>query len=211
MRSSAGDWPTHRVAGIVLAGGKNSRMGGEDKAFLRVRHRPIVERTLELFRAVFPEVVVVSNTPQKYAHYGVAVAADEFSGIGPLAGIHAGLGCISSPYAFVAACDMPYLRAEAIEFLVQRLRDQEAVIPYWDGDLEPLHALYAASLRPRIEAAIRRGVGSIRGFLPEICVEYVAEAEMRGVRGAADSFCNVNTPEEAARHAVERSPALASG
>src|SRR5436190_16038066 len=105
MRSSAGDWPTDRVAGIVLAGGKNSRMGGEDKAFLRVEQRPIVERTLELFRRVFREVVVVSNNPEKYAHYGVDVVVDEFAEVGPLAGIHAGLGRIDSPYAFVAACD----------------------------------------------------------------------------------------------------------
>lgn len=210
MRPSAGDWPKHRVAGIVLAGGKNSRMGGEDKAFLRVDRRPIVERTLELFRGVFSEVVVVSNRPEKYEHYGVTVVRDEFPEVGPLAGIHSGLGRISTPYAFVAACDMPYLRAEAIEFLVRRLADQEAVIPIWEGDLEPLHALYAAALRPRIELALRRGVTAIREFLPEVRVEYVDEAEMRGVRGADESFCNVNTPEEAARHAVERATALAS-
>lgn len=210
MRPSAGDWPKHRVAGIVLAGGKNSRMGGEDKAFLRVERRPIVERTLELFRAVFAEVVVVSNRPEKYASYGVTVVGDEFPDVGPLAGIHSGLGGISAPYAFVAACDMPYLRAEAIEFLVRRLARQEAIIPVWEGDIEPLHALYAASLRPRMEAALRRGVTAIRDFLPEVRVEFVGEGEMRGVRGAVESFCNVNTPEEAAQHAVERATALAS-
>src|SRR6185295_19575740 len=103
MRSSAGTKPTDRVAGIVLAGGKNSRMGGEDKAFLRVEQRPIVERTLELFRRVFREVVVVSNKPGKYADYGVDVVADEFPEVGPLAGIHAGLGRIAATYAFVVA------------------------------------------------------------------------------------------------------------
>lgn len=210
MRSNAGDWPTRRVAGIVLAGGKNSRMGGEDKAFLRVDSRPIVEHTLELFQGVFSEVVVVSNAPEKYARYAVDVVRDEFIGAGPLAGIHSGLGHVTSPYAFVAACDMPYLRAPAIEFLLRRLAEQEAIIPVWEGDIEPLHALYATALRPRIEAALRRGVHGIREFLPEVRVEYVPEAEMRDVHGAADSFCNVNTPEEAARHAVERSEALAS-
>lgn len=210
MRSSAGDWPTDRVAGIVLAGGKNSRMGGEDKAFLRVDQRPIVERTLELFRRAFREVVVVSNKPGKYAGYGVDVVRDEFPEVGPLAGIHAGLGRISSPYAFVAACDMPYLQAEPIQFLVQRLAGQEAIIPRWEDDLEPLHALYARSLRPRMEAALRRGVRGIREFLPEVQVEYVAEAELQAIRGASASFCNVNTPEDARRHAVERAEALAS-
>lgn len=197
------------MAGIVLAGGKNTRMGGEDKAFLRVGRRPIVERTLELFRAVFAQVVVVTNTPEKYGVYGVDVVGDEFQNGGPLAGIHSGLGRVRSAYAFVAACDMPYLRADAIEFLAGRLGDQEAIIPVWEGDIEPLHAVYARDLRPRIEAALRRGVRGIREFLPGIRVEYVSEAEMRLVRGAEDSFCNVNTPEEAARHAVERAAASA--
>jgi molybdopterin-guanine dinucleotide biosynthesis protein A len=185
-------------------------MGGTDKAFLRVGHRPIVERTLELFRGVFAEVVVVSNTPEKYAAYGIEVIADEFPHAGPLAGIHAGLGRVRAPYAFVAACDMPYLNGETIGYLMARLRDQEAIIPLWDGDVEPLHALYASNLRDRIEGALRRGCRGIREFLPEVRAEYVAEAEMRTVRGAAESFCNVNTPEEAARHAIVRPEALAS-
>jgi molybdopterin-guanine dinucleotide biosynthesis protein A len=183
-------------------------MGGEDKAFLRVERRPIVERTLELLGSVFPEVVVVTNAPQKYTSYGVDVVEDVFRGVGPLAGIHAGLRRISHPYAFVVACDMPYLRADAIEFLVRRLRQQEAIIPTWDDDIEPLHALYAKVLHPRIENAVQRGLRGIREFLPEVDVDYVPEAEMRRVRGAEQSFCNVNTPEDAARHAVER-PVLA--
>lgn len=208
MRSNAGDWPTPEVAGIVLAGGKNSRMGGHDKAFLRVGRRPIVERTLELFEQVFTEVVVVSNAPARYRGYGVRVVGDEFRDAGPLAGLHAGLGEVRAPHAFVAACDMPFLRPEAIGYLLDRLDDQEAIIPVWDGDVEPLHAIYATSLRPRIEAALRRGMGGIRDFLAEIRVDYVSEAELRAVRGAAESFCNVNTPEDAARHDVERPGAL---
>jgi len=61
-----------------------------------------------------------------------------------------------------------------------------------------------------MEKALMRGVRGIREFLPEAQVEYVSEAELRSVPGANDSFCNVNTPEDARRHAVERAEALAS-
>ena len=192
------------MAGIVLAGGKNSRMGGEDKAFLRVGRQPIFERTLALFQAAFPQVIVVSNSPAKYRNYPVRVVSDEIPGAGPLSGIHAGLGCVEHPYAFVAACDMPHLRPEPIAFLVRRLVDQEAIIPIWEGDIEPLHSIYARDLRPRIEAALRRGVRAIRDFLPDIRVEYVSEGEMRRVIGAEESFRNVNTPEEAALYDIQR-------
>ena len=192
------------VGAIVLAGGKNSRMGGEDKAFLTVAGQSVFDRTLMLLRRCFPQVVVVSNRPEKYRGFDVEVATDELPGLGPLGGLHAGLGRIRRPYAFVVACDMPFLRIEPVAFLVARLHGQDAVIPRWEDDIEPLHALYATHLRAPIARATQRGARAIREFLPEIDVDFVPESEMRLVVGAAESLRNVNTPEEAARFAVRR-------
>lgn len=196
-------WLSDRVAGVILAGGQNSRMGGRDKAFLRVNGETIFSRTLALMRRCFPEVLVVSNSPEKYAAYAVEVTGDELPGLGPLGGLHAALGRVERPYAFVVACDMPFLRAEPIRFLVSRMSDADAVVPSWGGDVEPLHALYARRLRPRIAAAIAAGARAIRDLFPLIRVDYVAESEMERVNGAEESFRNVNTPEEAARFAVQ--------
>jgi molybdopterin-guanine dinucleotide biosynthesis protein A len=187
---------------VILAGGKNTRMGGRDKAFLLVDGETIFSRTLRLLQRCFQHVVVVSNSPHKYASFGVEVVRDELRGLGPLGGLHAALGRIEAPYAFVTACDMPFLRAEPIHFLVSLLRDQEAIVPCWDGDIEPLHALYSTRLRSRIEGAVASGARALRDFLPRIAVEYVPEQVMMQVAGARESFCNVNTPEEAARFAV---------
>jgi molybdopterin-guanine dinucleotide biosynthesis protein A len=195
-------WLSDRVAGVILAGGRNSRMGGLDKAFLRVDGTTVFARTLDVLRRCFPQVVVVSNSPEKYRPFSVEVTRDELRDLGPLGGLHAGLGRIRTPYAFVTACDMPFLRPEPIRFLVSRIRDQEAVVPCWRGDIEPLHALYAASLRPRIESAVAEGIAALRCFLVQLNVEYVAEAAMLEVAGAEESFRNVNTPEDAARFAV---------
>ena len=202
-RWEVGSWLSDCTAAVVLAGGQNTRMGGADKAFLTVEGQTVVGRALGLLRSCFPEVVVVSNRPDKYAALNVRVTSDEFRGRGPLAGIHAGLGLIRQPYAFVVACDMPFLRVEPIAFLINRLTQQEALIPCWDGDIEPLHAIYATHLRPRIATALDAGVAAIRDFLPLVHAEYVPESLMRRVQGAEESFRNVNTPEEAARYAVQ--------
>ena len=181
-------------------------MGGVDKAFLTVNGQTVFERTLSLLRRCFPQVVVISNRGEKYACFHVEVAEDEFPGQGPLAGIHAALGVIRFPYAFVVACDMPFLRSEPITFLTRRVREQEAVIPCWNGDIEPLHAIYARSLRGRMADALQDGMRGIRELLPLVRAEYVSERVMREVQGAAESFRNVNTPEEAARFAVQVQP-----
>lgn len=196
-------WLSARVAGVILAGGRNSRMGGHDKAFLRVGGETVFTRTLAVLRRCFAHVLVVSNTPEKYADFAVDVTRDELTGLGPLGGLHAALGRVPTEYAFVTACDMPFLRVETIRYLVSRLERQDAIVPQWEGDIEPLLAIYATRLRPQIAAAAAAGVSALRDFLPRIAVELVPQGEMARVAGAEESFRNVNTPEEAARFAVQ--------
>ena len=196
-------WLNARVTGVILAGGRNSRMGGYDKAFLRVGGQTVFARTLEVMRRCFSHVLVVSNAPEKYADFAVDVTRDELVGVGPLGGLHAALGRVPTPYAFVTACDMPFLREEPIRYLVSRLTEQDAIVPQWDGDIEPLLAIYSTRLRPRITAAVSAGARALRDFLPGVDVDYVPQAMMARVIGAEESFRNVNTPEDAARFAVQ--------
>lgn len=191
------------IAAIVLAGGKNTRMGGRDKAFLTVEGRTVFARTLAVLRQCFAHIVVVTNRPEKFARYNVEVATDELPSLGPLSGLHAGLGRIRAPRAFVVACDMPFLSPEPIRFLVSRADDQDAVVPCWNGDIEPLHAVYSAALRPRIAEAVAAGARAVRELLPGLRVDYVPEEVMRLVQGAEEALRNVNTPEDAARFSVQ--------
>ena len=93
---------------------------------------------------------------------------------------------------------MPGLDPDVIRFLLARVGGADAVVPCWEGDIEPLHAVYAASALPDIEASLRAGRNAVRDVLRSLRVDYVSEAEMRMVRGAARSLTNVNTPEELA-------------
>jgi len=102
------------------------------------------------------------------------------------------------PHVFVAACDMPGLDADVIRFLLDRIGDADAVVPRWDHDIEPLHAVYAVRLLPLVEETLRAGRHAMREFLPRVRVDYVAEDELKRIRGTARSMLNVNTPEELA-------------
>jgi molybdopterin-guanine dinucleotide biosynthesis protein A len=196
---------TSKVAGVILAGGRNSRMGGADKAFLRVSGQTVVERTIGVLRQVCEQIIVVTNLPEKYASFDVEVTSDHYPARGPLAGIHAALGRVTAAHAFVVACDMPFLRIEPVRYLVRAIdcSNADAVVPWWDGDIEPLHAVYATHIRDNIDGLLQRGSGAVRDLLAQIRVTYVAEPEMRAVIGAEESFRNVNTPEDAARFAVQ--------
>src|SRR5215510_9861871 len=97
------------TAGVILAGGRASRMGGRDKAFAAVDGEPIAVRTIRLFQTLFPQVIVSTNRPSRFADLGVETVEDRFVGNGPLAGIHAAMMASRHPHVFVVACDMPGL------------------------------------------------------------------------------------------------------
>ena len=190
--------PHHAVTGVLLAGGRASRMGGRDKAFAAVGGEPIAARTLRLFCTLFPQVVVATNRPERFHGLGAEIVTDVFAGCGPLGGIHAALGVARHPHCFVAACDMPGLDPDVIGFLLARIGDADAVVPRWQDDIEPLHAVYATRLLPRIEEALRSGRHALRDLLPRLRVDYVAEEELGRFGGTARSRLNVNTPEDLA-------------
>jgi molybdopterin-guanine dinucleotide biosynthesis protein A len=186
------------TAGVILAGGRASRMGGRDKAFAAVDGEPIAARTVRLFQEIFPQVIVATNRPERFARFGVEIAGDRHPGCGPLAGIHAAMLASRHPWVFVVACDMPGLDAGVIRWLLARQRTADAVVPRWDDDVEPLHALYAVHTLPHVERCLATGRHALREFLPGVRVDYVEERELRALGGAARSLLNVNTPEELA-------------
>jgi molybdopterin-guanine dinucleotide biosynthesis protein A len=93
---------------------------------------------------------------------------------------------------------MPALQASVIRFLLARIGAVDAIVPCWEGDVEPLHAVYAVRCVPAMEDALRRGCHALRDFLATVRVDYVREDELAAVEGTAASLTNVNTPEELA-------------
>jgi molybdenum cofactor guanylyltransferase len=159
---------------------------------------PIAVRTVRLFRTLFPQVLVATNRAERFRGLGVETVVDRYPGCGPLAGIHAGLLASRQPHVFVAACDMPGLDAGVIRFLLARIGTADAIVPRWEGDVEPLHAVYAGRLLPAMETSLRAGRYALRDFLGTIAVDYVSEAELGRMCRAAESLTNVNTPEDLA-------------
>src|SRR5262249_57754190 len=89
--------------------------------------------------------------------------------------------------------------AGVIRFLLTRITDRfDAIVPCWDGDVEPLHAVYTVRCRPLMEASLRAGRYALRDFLARLRVDWVSEAELRRVRPPARILTNLNTPEELA-------------
>lgn len=183
------------VSGVILSGGKNIRMG-TNKAFLTVDGVRIIDRAVGILRDVCGEILVVTNEPLEYLDLGVTVVTDIFKGMGPLAGIHSGLFHARSPRAFVCACDMPYLNAPFIRYLMSLADGYDIVVPVRGGRPEPLHAVYDRKCLPVIRRLLQRDERKVTGFYKGFRVRDVEEAETEPFFAGRDPFINVNTRDE---------------
>jgi molybdopterin-guanine dinucleotide biosynthesis protein A len=174
-------------------------MGGQPKAWLEVGGRPIVERVLDVVRAVTDDVLIVTNTPELYAPLGVPMVADLVPEGGALGGIYTGLRSARGDAAFTVACDMPFLCRDVALLVTERAERADVVIPRVAGQYETLHACYAKACLGPIEARLGRGELKITGFFGDVRVLEVPEDEIARLAAPDVVFMNVNTPEDLGR------------
>jgi molybdopterin-guanine dinucleotide biosynthesis protein A len=189
------------MVGIVNAGGRSTRMG-TNKALLRLGGKTLIERVLETLRAVFLEVILLSNDPEAFRHLGVPVFADLIPDVGPLGGIYTGLTVASAGSAFFAACDMPFLDPKLIAYMRDYPGPYDVLVPRTRDGFQPLHAVYTKACLPKIASLIEARVFKIDRLFPEVTVSYVDEDTIRTFDPDLLCLLNVNEPHEFA--AAER-------
>jgi molybdopterin-guanine dinucleotide biosynthesis protein A len=191
-----------QVAGFILAGGASSRMG-RDKGLLDFGGVPLILHTARLLEPLVSQVTVVGS-PGKYAKLGLREIADDAqarrgldrSGCGPLAGIAAALAATRSSWNLIVACDLPYLSAKWLEWLLSRaLRSRgEAVVPRTERGIEPLAAVYRRECGGPIAAALARGVRKVSDAIEELRLDFVYPREWRGIDPNGRVLRNMNAP-----------------
>jgi len=190
-------------SGVILAGGLATRCGGENKALLPLGGARLLDRIFDVYRQVFADIILVTNRPLDFLDWDATIVSDIFPERSSLTGIHAGLFYCEHPFAFVSACDTPFLRREVIELVLDRVRPQvDLVLPCTASGAEPLCAVYSRRCLKPIEAALRQSHMKIRLALAGRRTETIPEAELRARDPELLSFFNVNTLEDLA--AAER-------
>ncbi|MGF7185890.1 molybdopterin-guanine dinucleotide biosynthesis protein A [Desulfitispora alkaliphila] len=181
-----------KATGVILSGGKNSRMG-RNKAFLTLdEKKSFIEKAVDTFNQVFDETIIVTNEPNKYENLKAKVVTDIIPQKGPLSGIHAGLVTAQNDYAFTIACDMPFVNRSLIELLVSEAPGYEIVVPQMGNYLQPLHAVYHKKCIKPIEQCLKENIKKIIAFYPWVKINFVSEEKMKSVTDLDKVFFNVN-------------------
>jgi len=183
------------MTGIILSGGRSRRMG-ENKAFLRIGGERLIDRTVRLLQAVFQEVMIVTASPLDYLDQDAVVVTDILPERGALGGIYTGLFYAGHEYAFVVACDIPFLNRPFVEYLASRANAYEIVVPAPPDGLQPLHAVYSRSCLPVIRGLIDRDRLQIKELYPGRKLLEIPPKVLSSFDPEGRMFLNVNTPED---------------
>lgn len=178
---------------IVMAGGDSHRMG-RDKANVTLGDKTMLQTVTATMQQLFPRVIV--SVRQRRTGIDLPQVCDEQPDGGPLAGLVASLRQINTPWAFIVACDMPFVVPEVVELLAGCRSRHQAVVPVVHGHLQPLAAFYAASCLAPLRANLAAQQNSLRDALKQLDVRYVSEAEMLEADPQLRSFFDLDTPQD---------------
>ncbi len=191
------------MTGVILAGGRNSRIGLK-KAFLEIEGKRIIDRTVDVYKKIFNEILIITNTPEDYYYLIQRVILSEAKNLklkiytdlipnrGSLGGIYTGLHYSKSDYAFFAACDMPFLNERVIRHIIKVARDYDIIVPYFKHRLHPLHAVYSKKCLPLIKVMVGKNRLKIKDLFLKCKVKRVMDIPQTKL----PPFSNINTKED---------------
>jgi len=188
-----------RLAGIILAGGKSSRMG-TPKALLPIGPETMLQRVVRLLSTAASPVVVVAAEGQALPVLpsDCLVARDRRPERGPLEGFAVGLAAIApiAEAAYITSCDAPLLVPGFVRRLFELLDEYDAAVPV-DGERpHPLSAVYRIRALPAIERLLASDRLKVSGLLDEIRTKFISAADLQSVDPDLATLRNANHPAE---------------
>ena len=146
---------------IVLSGGYSRRMK-QNKAFLPVHGKPLIQHILDQIDDLFDEILISTSRRDEFDHLDYPVILDDRPGEGPLAAIGSALNAARFEKNFVIACDIPDINIGFLGRLVESAAGYEIVVPVSPNDkYEPLFAVYSKSILPQISELLTKGERSL--------------------------------------------------
>jgi len=183
------------LTGIILSGGKGSRLG-EEKGLALFNGKPLVSYAIEVLQPICGKLIISANNQiEEYKQYGFDVVQDEVPGVGPMGGILTCLKKSESRFNLILSCDTPFMSSAVFEYLLESADRYQVVAPKHDGFVEPLCSVYATNVLWELQHSIESGNFKMYDFFKK--VEFKTIDISPGLPFYSDDlFVNINTPKE---------------
>lgn len=179
-----------QIAGYILSGGLNKRMGGEKKAFLKLKNQTFLTHIIEAM-SVFPTTYLSVDQYEPYLTTGLPLIKDIYTKVGPLGAIYTGHITCKEDALFVVACDMPYITKEIVQNLVDVFQEKKTTVLVKSGkQLHPLLAIYPKTIVPKMKQMLDEQNYKMMDLLA--CIDY----EVVELPPFSKITWNINTKQE---------------
>jgi len=184
-------------AGIILSGGQNTRMGGRNKAFLRLGDRYFLNWIIDTLSNVCCELILATREPYLYGEWNLKIVEDILQVRSPLSGLHVGLVNMQADYAFCTSCDTPLLKKEVVQALIDEIEPRyDVIVPTSSTYYQPMCAIYSKRCIPFIEKQLNLGDLKADHLYEKIKLKEIPYERFEAIDPDLKSFFNVNTPED---------------
>ena len=175
------------ITGIILAGGKSSRIGS-DKGFLLLKHKSFIHHISEARQPLVNNIIIVSNNPD-YDIFKLKRVNDLISDAGPLAGVYTGLHYSNTKNNLVLSCDVPLINTDTLKKLTEQVEDYADVIQLKSkGKTMPLIAMYKNHCENHFFELLQQGERRLRFAVNKLNVKTIV------LNTALEKFtANINT------------------
>lgn len=178
------------ITGIILAGGKSSRMG-IDKGFLMLNKKPFIQHSIDALKPLVSDIIIVSDNPD-YDTLGFKRVTDTIKDAGPVAGICSGLDASNTDYNLVLSCDIPLIKTEVLEKLITNIdTDSDIIQIESNGKTMPLIALYKKQCSRVFNSLLKKDERRLRVAVNQCRVKNISLDHHD-----YNTTMNVNTKEE---------------
>lgn len=175
------------ITGIILAGGKSSRMG-TDKGFIKLNDITFTQHIINNLSPFVDEIIIVSNNSD-YDQFNVKRIPDNVSNFGPVAGVYTGLKKSKTDYNLIISCDTPKVDIDVFAPLLKERDNNYDIVQYIaDSRTTPLIALYHKKCLPVFKLALRNKIHQLRFVVKQLdCKTLVASDIIK------EKIVNINT------------------
>ena len=188
-----------RVGGVVLCGGRSSRMG-RPKAWLPFGGESMLQRVVRVLRDVVGRVAVVAAPGQDVPALpaDVDVVRDEVEGKGPLGGLSAGLAALDglADVTYLSSCDVPFLDPGFVRRVIELLGETAVAVPRVGDYFHPLAAAYRLSVRDEVTKLLAADRLRPVFLFDAVPTRVIEPHELADVDPDFRSLRNLNTPDD---------------
>lgn len=181
------------ITGIVLAGGKSSRMG-TDKGMIKINGKKFVDHIVAALAPSVNEIIIIANN-DNYNNLGYKVYSDIIKNRGPLGGIYTGLVNSETENNMIVSCDIPFISDALINYIIRLSAKADITVPVFKGNTQPLCAVYTKRITNEIYDLIKNNDLKIHNVLRHFITQEIYITKHQKFYNDK-LLMNINTPEE---------------